>query len=551
MRKILIALAVLAGGALAALGASQMIETNPAQEPPTGGPVTTTIFTPLHTYYMSPTGSDAANGLTPGTAWATANHSVVCGDVIIAASGSYTFTNVNVLGNSGGRQVGPVSNCPSTTGGIDGTGGIYFAVVLCGGADLEACQITFSCSPAGAGCRAAFDPTNNNWAVEGFKVTNVHPSTEQCFEANANSAGVQLAYFAAINNICYNSGMAFANNDGGNSNSGVDYMAAVGLLTQNAAQLTAFSVCIASIDNVAPRNFDSNAGTHVFFYGNFVGYAQSPTCANDTNGSGSDSESFMFDSWNVHNYNGQGIMANNLAWRAMRSCLQFTFGSTTLTQAIKFYNNTCYGDNTNTGPDFGDGSITFAGNGGTDPIHLSFLNNIAQEDIAISGSGGNRVYAAVWGANTWTNLVSGTTGNENVFKGLANGCDGRICDAGNNTAAFANNGLGTNFYVDPAFNNVTDLINNWTNITPNCSGYHTTTECFGWSAKTKTLRINTPIYDLTPTCAQCSGKGYQLPSTTCAPNADYPTWLKGIVYLRVSGSQIIEDTDLVTKPCGL
>ena len=50
--------------------------------PPASGSVP---FVALHTYYMSPTGSDSNNGLTVATAWATPNHAVNCGDVIIAA----------------------------------------------------------------------------------------------------------------------------------------------------------------------------------------------------------------------------------------------------------------------------------------------------------------------------------------------------------------------------------------------------------------------------------------------------------------------------------
>ena len=119
-----------------------------------------TPFTPLHTYYVSPTGSDSNNGLTPATAWATANHSVVCGDVIIAAAGSYGAR----FGDETGNAFGTVSNCPSTTGGIDGTGGIYFAVLLCGGPDLMSCQ-------ANGGSGPAFEIDKSNWAVEGFWAT--------------------------------------------------------------------------------------------------------------------------------------------------------------------------------------------------------------------------------------------------------------------------------------------------------------------------------------------------------------------------------------------
>src|SRR5262245_55446482 len=52
-------------------------------------------FTALNIRYMSPTGNDSANGLTPATAWASPNHPMNCGDVIIAAAGTY---NRNFLG---------------------------------------------------------------------------------------------------------------------------------------------------------------------------------------------------------------------------------------------------------------------------------------------------------------------------------------------------------------------------------------------------------------------------------------------------------------------
>src|ERR1700733_4492741 len=54
------------------------------------------MFTALHTYFMSPTGSDSNDGLTPVKAWATPNHSVVCGDVIVAAAGTYRAFNTRI-----------------------------------------------------------------------------------------------------------------------------------------------------------------------------------------------------------------------------------------------------------------------------------------------------------------------------------------------------------------------------------------------------------------------------------------------------------------------
>jgi hypothetical protein len=72
----------------------------------------------------------------------------------------------------------------------------------------------------------------------------------------------------------------------------------------------------------------------------------------------------------------------------------------------------------------------------------------------------------------------------------------------------------------------------------------------GYNANTQTLTNPSVIYDLQATCSGCAGKGYQLPSTTCNANTDYPTWLKGIVYLHWTGSAVVQNFDLVTLKCG-
>ena len=55
--------------------------------------------------------------------------------------------------------------------------------------------------------------------------------------------------------------------------------------------------------------------------------------------------------------------------------------------------------------------------------------------------------------------------------------------------------------------------------------------------------------DVKPTLAPTT-MGYQPPGA-CAPDAYYPAWLKGIVYLHWNGSVITENTGLVNKPCGM
>ncbi len=112
------------------------------------------------------------------------------------------------------------------------------------------------------------------------------------------------------------------------------------------------------------------------------------------------------------------------------------------------------------------------------------------------------------------------------------------------------NSLGLNVYEDPAFANMTDLLANRVG-NPTCAGFVNTTQCMGWNANTKTLTTLSVIGDLIPSASGTTGKGYQLPSTICASNPLYPTWLKGVVYLQWSGSALTENAGLVNKPCGL
>ena len=85
---------VTATGSSGATASATSAPTVPIVAASTGSPPASTSgsvsFVALHTYYMSPTGSDSNNGTSPSTPWATPNHAVVCGDVIIAAAGNYS-----------------------------------------------------------------------------------------------------------------------------------------------------------------------------------------------------------------------------------------------------------------------------------------------------------------------------------------------------------------------------------------------------------------------------------------------------------------------------
>jgi hypothetical protein len=74
----------------------------------------------------------------------------------------------------------------------------------------------------------------------------------------------------------------------------------------------------------------------------------------------------------------------------------------------------------------------------------------------------------------------------------------------------------------------------------------------GWNNGSQTATNPSFIYDLTPTAGGTAGKGYQPPGA-CAADPDYPTWLKGVVYLQWNSGTgaITENAGLINKPCGL
>ena len=491
------------------------------------GPIS---FVALHTYYMSPTGSDSNNGTSPSTPWATPSHAVHCGDVIIAAAGSYADL----------QSFGTVSTCPSTSGGIDGTGGVYFATLLCGGASVGDCFITTKANTSGN--TKAFDVSANNWAVEGWYVnTSGHGRAYE-----ADGCGGVAHHIAFINDISANNLQATDTDDCGQSGSyGVDYFATVGVIAQNSAQ---DSICLAAIDVVGPGVFDTAAGTHYFVYGNFSYANANPGCRGT-----SDTEDYMADTWDYHNVKTQGIFADNIGFDSDRMCIQlFWQNNNADTPTIKIYNNTCFHNNNQTGADNYDGEINIASNQPSStniPWVITLQNNLAYQPLAKSGGGHNISAFAVYGAVS--SLTNGGSGTQNFLRANNSSCGSSFCNSTFDAGSFGTSSeLGTNTYTNPAYTNTTDLLANRVGV-PSCTGFATTTACMGWNANTSTMTTASIISDLAPTASGTSGKGYQPPSTTCAANADFPTWLKGIVHLQWNGSGLTENSGLITKPCNM
>lgn len=529
-------------------------------------------FTALHTYYLAASGcNDGYDGSSPThTAgnvgpWCSPNHRVVCGDAIIASAG--TYNNGQFSGTWGA-----VNNCPSSSGGIDGSGGIYFAVLLCGATDLMGCRITNGKDAAAVELYGGA----HNWAVEGFVIPNVigyngFQVRIVSYDCNTYYSSHHIAF---INNVVYNSQQAIGLNDCGKARGShppaADYLAAVGNIAQNAAQN---SICLGAIDFVGTGQTDANTtAIKGFMAGNFSWNNQNSAC-----NSKYDNVGLMFDTLDAHDSNGIWNALNNVSYYSGRYGYQLFWQCASLTPfTVNIYNNTLFANNatsaiTNTSL---AGDMNVSANGSCTgfnpiPVTVNIYNNIAKSNWAtFGGSGGGSVYALAMSihnsgsSDTWSHwglLTNGTAGNENIWKGQRNRCtifNGQGgCDSGFNinwTDSVSR--LGTNYYEDPSFANESELLKNRLGP-PDCSGFASTTQCMGWDATTRTLTTPSVISDLVASCTHCSGKGYQLPSTTCVNGGTFydlfPTWLKGVVYLHWTGAQITQNFGLLTLPCGL
>src|SRR5258707_2883495 len=537
-----------------ALGLSVgLVSAQPVITPPT---FATHVFTPLHLFYMSPTGSDAANGLTPATAWATPNHNLVCGDVIIAASGTY---------NGDFSTWGTVSSCPSTSGGVDGTGGIQAAVLLCGGTDLGANGCKINCATGacntGAGdgthgnaVKAVMQLNKNNWSIQGWQ-GNGNGTTGRGFQMDTCLSSTQIVHHVSvINSIIINAnqglGATGCLHDGtavpGN---GFDYTAWVGVIVENAAQ---DSICLGAVDIVGPANFDTNSGTHMYIKDTFVSSSFATPCITI-----SDAEGILLDTLDGHAYSGQIVIDNNAAWNTMRNCIQVFYQNYhNTTPIINIHNNSCYNNLTNVGNDGGGAEINTnnSNQGGLNigiPWTTTIQKNIARNTHDLSDSTTKHIVALVSGGNpASTAMTIGGTGTENVFLSSSTVALG-TCDSTKSACEFNSNSFGTNIYVNPNYANESDLNTNWLGA-PDCTGFPSTTRCMGYNPLTSTLTPNTPIADLQASCTGCSGKGYQLPTTVCNTNAEFPAYLKNLVRLswNSSNSTITQVYDLSTVKCG-
>jgi hypothetical protein len=526
-------------------------------------------FTPLHTYYIAPSGcSDSNNGTSTATPWCSPEHAAgspagfpgfVCGDVVLVQPGSYTtaFSDPTV------QAFGAVTNCPSTTGGIDGAGGIYFATMLCAGTHLGDC--TFN-----SGAFAGVTINVSNWAVEGLSGTQNADGHLVCFWISSHSGTASTAntthHMAYINNIAnscdlagFNSGPNF---DLGGSPASIDQHAFIGNVAFNAAHSLG-GPCGSNFSINSPADGpDSSSGTHIFVSQNFsykgVEDFSPPGC---TVGGGtfphSDGEGLILDSWELYTFSARAVVKNNVFWSNGNKGIE-SFDATGETVAQRYiYNNTLYGNmiDSQTG---GAGEMYLHEISPTTGGFYSVTNNIFEANLHSPGGAGvpgaNNIVAIQVECNgaTDNNCTSATylivDGNY-AWNSLAP--TSTLCDStGNNTLYFIGavtetncNWNGTNTFSDPGLTSPGTLPTTAPNTT--CASYTNVVDC---------MNTGLGIYSkIKPTIAPTS-IGYQPPGP-CTADADYPTWLKGVVYLQasgwVNGATITEKAGLVTKPCNM
>jgi hypothetical protein len=585
--------------------------------PPDNG---STPFTALHTYFMSPTGKDTNNGASAATPWLTANHPVVCGDVIVAAAGAYNSANLDSYG-SGSPRWGTVSSCPSTTGGIDGKGGVYVATVLC--------ATPFDCT-IDASTKDSVNIDKSNWAVEGFRATNNNDGNGVCFEARPLATGKAIAYVAFINDIAAGCPLAGFHADGypGAFALAVDELALVGDIAFNAAQSASY--CGSGLSINTPVNVDSLPGTHIFVsqtfsYGNVngpcsvnslyrggftnmaanaaagsatisvaavagwgvnwpIGAANganypsaspaiittgaTPTLVTSVNGTtvglsnkvaapgltngqllaigtSSDGEGLIFDSWGINPYTKPAVVENNLFWNNGAHGYEMFCGGSPCAQGLNVLvtQNTMY---CNAQDYKRDGNVWEFYDASSGAFPFTVTNNLAQacvakpfasqtfNNVGLVGTG-QPVVAAGFGR-------TGVTVTGNYFAavpGVACPVYAQCAGPNNDLADYngANYAQGNVLGVPPGF----AAPNSLPKAAPDCSAYTNVVDCMNKGYKVAASMTSSVAPD----------KGYQAPAAACQPDPNYPTWLKGVVYLHWTGDTVVQSHGLVTTPCGL
>ena len=429
-------------------------------------------FAKASTYYLSPYGSDSNSGASTSATWLSPNHSLNCGDVIVAtASTSYSASNFYT------RKWGTV-NCPA---------GNNVAWLKC--ATFDACKI-YTTANQGMWVDKSY------WGVEGWEVTTSASDTYgTCFTATpAYSSPQQIHHIIFANDVangCSQGGFTSVNH----STVGVDYFAVIGSIAYNAAQGSA--TCTSGISIYQPRQSDSASGTHIYVAGNFsYGNLEPDGCAGTTP---TDGEGIIFDAFDgsqngLSPYAAQAVAYNNIVVNNGAKGIETndnTNGSSHAT--IYFKQNTSWGNLTDPHQSWtGCAEVSLYRASDT---HIT--NNLISTKSA-TGCSGHAIYGLA---------VSTSDGSDSATTNFVYGYSGYntfLYDSGSFSYGSTNH-LGTS----PNFTNPVAP------GAPQCSGTANVPSCMA-----------SVVANFTPKAGSASvGFGYQKPSTTSVSDPLYPRWL--------------------------
>jgi hypothetical protein len=391
-------------------------------------------------------------------------------------------TIVRVAGTYSGANFqnwGTVSSCPSSDG-------IYFAQVKCAGPYVDSCAVADTTTNG-----AVIIINQSNWAFVGGLVSS---TTATCYAGQTDSKVLHhIAFINVVANGCYGSGIADYNDD---------YQAIVGAIIYNSTRSPA--ECYSGVNFFEPTNFDTAPGTHIFVAGVFsVGNFNPDPCAG---GLPTDGEGFVFDTFSGSPngaFTGLTVIEQSMGLGNGGRCIDVFNENTADILVLK---NTCYG-NLLASPmavDNPAGEIYFHKLIGSVLVQSRF--NIAQETVANSGYYGCAVYDVYAATEVYGNYCFGVS-DQDKAAGMSTGFS-----------------FGTNTLADPQFVNPVVPAG----VPAACATAALTTTCMA-----------TTIANFTAQAAGAVGLGYQPPGP-CAPDAYFPTWLKGVI-----------PDGLITKPCGM
>ena len=420
------------------------------------------------TYYMSATGSDSNSGTSSGSPWLSPNHSVNCGDVIIAAASS-SYSAANFASGKWGTVTCPAGN--------------NVAWVQC--AAFDACKI--STNAANGGMRISA----NYWGVQGWEATTTSGGGP-CFAAVPPTSGAAIHHIIFANDIangCQQGGIVTFNN----SHVGVDYIAIIGSIAYNGAQNG--TACYSGFSIYSPSASDTNSGTHIYVAGSFgFGNEDPSTCAG---GTPTDGEGLIFDDFDNSQtggsvYTQQAVAYNNIfvanGGRGFQAYQNKTGGSATIYGEYI----TAWGNNIDTNQNATwCGDLTIAAAYTTTLLYDLGMTN------ATTGCGSNQKYAFYVGGGNGTDTVNNSWGY------AASGNNDGI-----NTSTGFSYGAGNTFGTTPSFSSASAP------GAPSCGSATSVPNC-----------MSTVISNFTPSATGANAYGYQMPATGSVVDPLFPKWL--------------------------